>query len=280
MNHVVRIPTARALRSPGPLALAVAATLALLSFSACSGGEDESAAAQAERQARLEELEQEQQEVEQIRQDLADLEQRLVQAEAGELPEGEEADPTALRTEASRKDAELTDKAGALNQALTEFINADPPVEGEPIPPATARAIALKADEDIVLAREYITEGGDYARAISMYENILAYSPENPNVLEAKSEAERLRYMDQERFSQVEKGMTEGQVQEILGPANPRNRRSFEDVGRAAWYYPKSAEGDAAGVLFRERDGRMEVYDTQWDAVARRSDGGEAEGEV
>lgn len=271
MNRIVRISSVRT------AALAVAAALTLLPLAACSGGDDEAAAADAERSAQLEQLEQEQQELQQVRQDLADLRERLVQAEAGELPEGEEADPTELRTQIEQKDAELTDKAGALNQALTDFINADPPIEGEPIPEATAAAITMKVDEDILLAREYITEGGDYARAITMYDNILAYAPENPDVLEAKEEAERLRYMDEERFSQVEKGMTEGQVEEILGKTNPRNRRNYDDVGRAAWYYPKSPDGDAAAVMFRQRDGRLEVYDTNWNAVPKPAAGGEAE---
>lgn len=268
MNRILRIPAA---------ALAVAAALTLLPLAGCSSGENEAAAVDAERGAMLEQLEQQQQEVQQVRQDLSDLRERLAQAEAGELPEGEEADPTELRTQIEQKDAELTDKAGALNQALTEFINADPPIEGEPIPEATAAAITMKVDEDILLAREYITAGGDYARAITMYDNILAYAPEHPNVLEAKAEAERLRYMDEERFSQVEEGMTEAQVEEILGKTNPRNRRNFDDVGRAAWYYPKSPDGDAAGVMFRQRNGRLEVYDTNFDAVPKPTDGGEEE---
>jgi hypothetical protein len=270
MNRIVRIPAVRA------TALAVAAALALLSFGACSSGEDEeAAAAQAARQTRLEELAKQQADVQALRDDLVELRARLEQAETGELPEGEDVDVTALRTEIEQKDAELTDEAGALNQALTEFINADPPVEGDPVPPATERAISMKADEDVVLAGEYITEGGDYGRALTMYDNILAYSPDNPNVLEAKAEAERLRYMDEERFSQVEKGMTEAEVRGILGRANALNRRNFDDVGRAAWYYPKSPDGDAAGVLFRKKDGRFEVYDTKWNAVPKKAAGDE-----
>lgn len=261
MNRIVRIPNA------GIAALAVATALALLPLSACSNGEDEAAAAAAERQAGLEALEQQQQEVQQIRDDIADLREQLVAAESGEG----EGDPVELRTRIETRNAELTDAAEAYNQALAEFINADPPVEGEPVPDATARAIAMKADEDIILAREYITEAGDYARAISMYDAILTYSPDNPNVLEAKAEAESMRYMTEERFSQVEDGMTEAEVEAVLGKVNPRNRRDFEDVGRAAWYYPKSPEGDAAGVLFHEKDGRMVVYDTKWDAVAKQA---------
>lgn len=263
MNRIVRIPTARI------TALAVAMALALLPLSACSNGEEEAAAMAAERQAGLEALQQQQQEVQQIRDEIEDLRAQLLAAESGEG----EGDPAELRTRIETRNADLTDAAEAYNQALAEFINADPPVEGEPVPDATARAIAMKADEDIVLAREYITEAGDYGRAISMYDAILTYSPDNPNVLEAKAEAERLRYMDEERFSQVEKGMTEAEVEAALGTVNLRNRRIYEEQGRAAWYYPKSAEGDAAGVFFQERDGSMVVYDTRWDAVPKRAEG-------
>lgn len=265
MSRIVRIPTATT-----ALLVAVLA-IALLPLTACSNGEEEAAAAAAERQAGLEALEQQQQQVQQVRDDIEDLRGQLVAAEAGEG----EGDPTEIRSRIEQKNAELNDAANGYNQALADFINADPPVAGEPVPEATAHAIAMKADEDIVLAQEYITEAGDYARAISMYDDILAYSPDNPNVLEAKAEAERLRFMTEERFSQVEKGMTEGQVEELLGKANPRNRRNYEDVGRSAWYYPKSPDGDAAGVLFNRRDGRMVVYDTKWDAIPKRAAGEE-----
>lgn len=270
MTRIVRRTTARA------ASIALAAALAMLPLAACSGGEEDTAAVDAERTAELERLEQQQQELGSLREELTALQARLAAAEGGEAEEGD--DPTAIRAEIERKDAELTEKVTALNEALATFINADPPVQGEPVPPATARALELKADEDVALAQEYITKGGDYARAISIYDDILGYSPDNPAVLEAKAEAERLRYMDRERFDQIEKGMTAGEVEQVLGPANPRNRRQFDDVGRAAWYYPKSPAGDAAGVLFRERNGRMEVYDTKWDAVPARAAGEAEEG--
>jgi hypothetical protein len=267
MNRIVRIPAAKA------TVLAVAMTLVLIPLSACSGGDEEAAAAMAaERQAGLEALEQQQQEVQQVRDEVADLrEQRLAAASDGES----DADPTELATRIETRNADLSDMSDAYNQALTEFINADPPVADEPVPEATARAIAMKADADILLAKEYITEAGDYARAISMYDAILTYSPDNPNVLEAKAEAESLRYMTEERFSQVEKGMTETEVENLLGRANLRNRRDYEAEGRAAWYYPKSEDGDAAGIFFQKRDGRLVVYDVKWDAVAKRAEGEE-----
>lgn len=248
--------------------LAIVLCLALTS---CSGG-DEDAAQTAERQARLEELAQQQQELQAARQELADLKVRLVEAEAGNLAEGEQVDVTALRTEVEQKDAQITTMAENLNQALVEFINDDPPVEGEPIDPLVERAFAMKADEDVALAREYITVGGDYARAISIYDDILSFDPDNPTAQEAKAEAERLRYMDEERFAQIQKDMTQAQVEQALGPANSRNRRDYPDQGVVAWYYPKSSAGDAAAVWFRKKDGAWVVYRTEFDAVKAQND--------
>lgn len=271
MNRIVRFSTARA------TALAVATAVVLFSLTACSGENGEETALQAEREAQLQQLEQQQQEVEAAREELARLQDRLTAAEAGDLPEGEEADPTALRVEIEQQDARITAMVEELNQALVDFINADPPIAGEPTPPLTEQALVLKADEDVALAREYITQGGDYARAIAIYEDILEYAPDHPGATEAKTEAERLRYMDEERFSQVETGMTQGEVEAILGPAKPRNRRVFEDRGLAAWYYPKNPDGDAAAVMFRQRDGRMQVYKVDFDAVQKADGDAEAE---
>lgn len=265
MIPIARIPV---------VAASVLALSLTLAFAACSG-EDEEAAAEAARQARLAELEQQKQELDAARAELADTEERLRQAEAGE---GGEADPVQLRTEVQREDAELTTAAEELNGALTNFINelaqeaAVGP--GEPMPEAMRRAIELKAEEDMTLAREFITEGGDYARAIDMYTSILNYDPENQRVKDAIAKAEEGRYMSEERFSQVENGMTQAQVEELLGPVNLRNRREYLDQGIIAWYYPKSGARDAAGVWFRKRGDRWEVYKVDFDAVAAQGEEG------
>lgn len=254
----------------------VVAVLAMvpLAFVACGG--DQEAEAQAEREARLAELEQQKQELDAVREELAAMEERLDRARAGELPEGEEVDVTQLQTEIELKDAEITTQAEDLNAALVEFINSNPPLEGEPLTEQQEQAFDLKAREDMVLAEEYITEGGDYPRAIRIYQDILTYAPDNERVKEALARAEANRYMTQERFSQVEQGMSQAEVQELLGPVNFQNRREFPEQGVVAWYYPKSPERDAAGVFFRERDGRWVVYRADFEAVkAASADDGE-----
>lgn len=245
-----------------------------LAFSACSG-DDEEAAAEAAREARLAELEQQKEALDRARSELAGMEERLAQAEAGE---GGDVDVAQLRSEIQTQDAELTTAAEDLNGALTTFINevaqAAAVGPGEPMPEAMQRAIALKAEEDMTLAKEFITEGGDYARAIDMYKAILNYDPDNQQVKDAIAEAEAMRYMNQERFSQVENGMTQAEVEELLGPVNARNRREYPDQGIIAWYYPKSAARDAAGVWFRQRGGRWEVYKLDYDAVSGQGEEG------
>ena len=255
--------------------LAAALVLAPLAFTACGGGSEE-AEAQAAREARLAELEQQKQELDAAREELADRNERLRQARAGELPEGEEVDVTQLQTEIAQQDSQITTMADDLNGQLTEFINQlgeqlTPP-EGEPMPEVMQEAIDLKAEEDVTLAKEHITQGGDYARAIDMYKSILAYAPDNERVKEALAEAEEQRYMTEERFSQVKRGMTQGEVAEVLGPVYFRNQREYPDQGVEAWFYPKSAERDAAAVYFRKDGDRWVVFRTDFNLP--RSDQG------
>jgi len=265
MNRRTRTSIA-SLRSTLSVLLILGAITVLGSISACSsgGGEDE---AQAQRQARLAELRDQKAALDQARQDLAGMEDRLDRAKSGELEEGEEVDPEALQAEIDKKDAEITTEAEKLNADLVAFINDDPPLEGEPVSPETKAAFDLKADEDIVLAKEYISEGGEYGRAIQIYDDILAFAPDNQAALDAKKEAEELRFMDQERFDQVAKGMSRKQVREVLGTANQRNIRDYPEKGLQAWYYPKDDAGSAAAVFFRKKGDGYEVYRKDFMAI-------------
>lgn len=278
MHRIVRSPVVTAAFA----AVALAATLSLV---ACGGTSEEDQ--QAERQARLAELEQQKEELDAVREELAQKEERLRQARAGELPEGEsegepqgeeapegqEVDAEQLQAEIEQTDSRITTMAEELNQALVEFINADPPIQGEPLTETQERAFDLKAQEDMALAEEYITEGGDYRRAIRIYEDVLTFDPDNQAAQAALDEAQAMRYMDRERFGQVQEGMTQAEVAETIGPANLRNRKDYPEEGVVAWYYPKSEDGDAAAVWFRQEDGEeWIVYNTDFDAVESRAE--------
>lgn len=289
------------LRTASPIvtALAIVTLIAASGLAtACGGGGEEDAAAG--RQAHLEELRQEKQELDQARQELADLQVRLAEIESGEIePAAEEGaaegaedeiaegaeteaagetdplqmtDPEELRSVIETRDEEITEMAEQLNADLVAFINEDPPIQGEPLSEDVQEAFALKADEDMILAKEYITQGGDYARAISMYEDILRLPlqpEEEQRVQTALEEAQDLRYMDEERFARVEKGMTQREVREILGPVNRRNSRDYPERGLFAWFYPRSPAGDAAAVYFRKKEGTDEVYRTEFNAITK-----------
>ncbi len=144
--------------------------------------------------------------------------------------------------------------------------------------PELAAAIRMKSSEDLLLAHEYIERGGDYAKAIDILASARTVDPDNQELAAAQAEAERLRYMDEERFSRIEKGMTPDDVRAELGQVKQQNVRNAE-AGQVVWLYPRE-DGAAAAVFFRARpDGILEVDDTNFEAVAsptERPPGGEA----
>ena len=137
--------------------------------------------------------------------------------------------------------------------------------------PELAAAIRMKSSEDLLLAREYIDRGGDYAKAIDILASARTVDPDNQELAAAQAEAERLRYMDEERFSRIEKGMTEDEVRAELGQVKQQNVRHPE-AGQVVWLYPRE-DGAAAAVFFRARpDGVLEVDDTNFEAAPSPTD--------
>ncbi|MGD2116307.1 MAG: hypothetical protein PVG07_14730, partial [Acidobacteriota bacterium] len=115
-------------------------------------------------------------------------------------------------------------------------------------------------------------EGGNYGRAISMYQDTLRMPLDEgleQKVQSALEHAQEMRYMDEERFAQVQNGMSQDEVRNILGTVNPRNRRDFPEREVLAWFYPKNEEGEAAAVWFRKKGGDWEVYKTDFEAVTK-----------
>lgn len=186
------------------------------------------------------------------RRELDDKRQRL--AAAGQTP-----DP-ALAKDAERQTAEL-------NRRLLEFINADPPVVGEPLSERQKAALRMKSDEDILLARQHIEEGGDYQRAIEIYEDALAVDPENPRLTAELEKARQRRYITFEAFAQVKEGMKGEEVRSLLGRPNLHNVREYPERGVVAWFYPKGENGAAAGVWFEKKGAALEVYEADFEAI-------------
>lgn len=184
---------------------------------------------------------------------------KTLDAQRGQLAQA--APPPALAKEVAARGEEL-------DRRLIDFINANPPAEGEKPAGRLLDALRMKSDEDIALAHQFIGQGGDYRRAIEIYEAALAIDPDNPRLKEELGSARAHRYMTAERFSQVKKGMTQDEVRELLGQPNVRDVRDFPERGVTAWFYTRDADGRAAAVWFaREKGGAFAVYMADFDAV-------------
>ena len=248
--------------------------LGLAVLVACGPSQEEQlAAAQAEA---LAQLEQGKAELDSLRKELADARSALKAAMEEEAEDA--ADRVAeLEAEVERLRNEVTAKTDEFSSTLVDFINSDPPIEGEPLTESQLAGIRMKSAEDILVAREHIEKGGDHRRAIDIYNQALLVDPDNEDLKAALAEAEELRYMTEERFAAVSKGMTQDEARELLGQPNLRNIREYpERGGVVAWFYPTTEAGDAAAVWFRpNKAGDMTVYQLKFDAITKE---GEEEG--
>lgn len=242
--------------------LAVLMVLVVAS-AACNQAEKKAAEEQATRDAEWTALLQQKDELDSARQQLKDLQASLeaepAEGSEGAMEEGTEegteegeaaADPAA---QVSQLEAEVAEKSETFNNTLVTFINQNPLVEGEEPTERQKEAIRMKSDEDLLVAEEYIAMGGNYQRAIDIYNAALMVDPDNEKLKAAIELAQANRYMTEERFSQVKNGMTEKEVRAALGTPNPSNVRPFPEQRVIAWFYPVNAQGSAAAVWFRAR---------------------------
>jgi hypothetical protein len=180
------------------------------------------------------------------------------------------ADPTPAAASIAARETlrkQTTALAGDLDRRLVALINADPPVQGQPMTERQKALLRMKSEEDIVLARQLIDEGGDYQRAIAIYREDLAVNPGDPRLEEELAKAQARRYMARETFAQLKKGMSQDEVRGLLGAPNPHSVRDYPDRGVVGWFYPKDTSGAAAAVWFAKNDGRYAVYLSDFDAI-------------
>jgi tetratricopeptide (TPR) repeat protein len=164
--------------------------------------------------------------------------------------------------------AEVSREGGELNRRLVAFLNADPPVEGEPLSARQQAAIRMKSDEDILLGQVFITEGGDFQRAIEIYEAALGLDPGYDRLRTELQNAKARRYVSPEAFDELKEGMSDEEVRVALGQPNLHNVRAYEEHKVVGWFYPKDESGAAAGVWFEREGGALKVYKLDFDAIA------------
>lgn len=239
-----------------------------LAWIACGGGTekvDEAAQKLAEEWTWLQQAKND---LEADRQQLTELKTRI----AGDVEPAEDAveqTPEELAEAAAALKSKIVDGADTFMGRLVGFINDQGIAVGAELTDVQRAAIRMKSSEEILIAREYIDEGGDYTKAIEIYKAALAFDPENPDVAAALADAEALQYMTEERFAAVKKKMTQDEVRAVIGQVNRHNVKPYEERGTLAWFYRKE-DGGAAGVYFKEKtkgDGNWEVYALDFNAV-------------
>ena len=167
--------------------------------------------------------------------------------------------------------ADIAKLADELTRRLAAYINADPPSPGKPMSPEQLAAVRMKSAEDLLLGRDYIDLQGDYGTAADIYQRALAIDPNNLELKRAFDEAMAKQFMTPERFAQVRKGMSQAQVIGLLGRPLGSNVRDFPEKKVTAWFYPKNASGEKAGVFFTTE---KIVYATDFNAVKRTQPAG------
>jgi len=177
-----------------------------------------------------------------------------------------EEDAQQRQTELDAKGEEIVAAADGFAVEIVSFLNDNAPFEGEAGSEDYQTALAMKTAEDIELALEYVVRNGDYTKAIKMLESTRRVDPDNAVLLAEIDRLESLRYMDHERFDQINKGMKEAEVVSILGQVNNRNVKDYTERKIIAWFYPKEA-GAAVAIFFQRRGGELLVYDKDFNAV-------------
>jgi outer membrane protein assembly factor BamE (lipoprotein component of BamABCDE complex) len=201
-------------------------------------------------------LQQTKQRLDEQREHLAQLEALAAKAGPGKPPS----------EELLRLRQEVDGLGEEFNRRLVEYVNTHAS-SGETPGERQLAAIRMKSDEDILLARRYIEEAGDYRRAIEIYETALAADADNPRLRTELETAKARRYVTRERFALVREGMAQDEVRRLLGPPNLQDIRDYPERGVTAWFYPKDASGAAAAVWFRKGDASPEAYQLDFDAI-------------
>lgn len=129
---------------------------------------------------------------------------------------------------------------------------------------ADPRAAQIYADERVRIGDTYADLLSRWDRAIEMYRAALALDPSHAVARQRLARAEQMRWVSLERFSRIREGMTERQVEQLVGLPREDWIRQQAQGSRvfSVWIYPRN-DGGAAAVYF---EGGV-VYHANWNAA-------------
>jgi tetratricopeptide (TPR) repeat protein len=195
-----------------------------------------------------------------------------VEGEAVEGEAVEDRDPQQIAEEMQRIEMDREGQYELFTDQLVTYINNNP--DSQEAKTAYADYLAK------FVAPAFITEMGNYMKAVEVYDEALALDPLNAGIQARRDEAESLKFMTRERFDTITKGMYTNEVEAICGVANPKHIKEEEKRGKTlvGWYYPTADRG-AAGIYFQDD----QVYNMKFDAikapVVKKLGEGEGEGD-
>ena len=149
--------------------------------------------------------------------------------------------------------------ADFLNVALNEF----------PENPATVEGLNIYSEEAILIADETVLKSGDYKKAMNQLDAASSYYdsldlPAYQPLTDKLATYEEMRFITQERFDAVTKGMTKEEVIEVAGPVYYQNIQVDEQRKVETWLYRKR-DGGGAAVYFRTNTDK--VYNKNYEAI-------------
>jgi hypothetical protein len=242
-------------------------------LSGCSRGPSEEELARARFEEQLTVLQQQYDELQTLRADLAAAQASLAEIEAireRDRTEEQAAELEALPTRIEELTTARDEAFDAAQGALTDFLNVA--LNEFPEHPATISGLNIYADEAILVADDTVVMAGDYKKAINQLDSALSYYQSldlepYPPLEEKLAELMDMRFMTQERFDQVVKGMTKDEVKQVAGVPYYQNIQIDEKRGVETWLYRKD-DGGAAAIYFRTKTDK--VYNKAFDAVKTR----------
>ena len=234
----------------------------------CSQGPSEEEQAKAALNEQLAAIEQSYQDLQATRTEFDAATARLAELEAmSQLDDEQRAEMDALP---ARIDELATARDAAfetVQNQLAEFLNVA--LNNFPQAPETARALEIYSREGLLTAADTVLKSGDYSKAIDQLRSIQSYYESvdlepYPELEATIASYDDWRYITQERFDEVKKGMTKDEVRAIAGIPYYRNIQVDEQRGVETWLYRKR-DGGAAAFYFKTNNDK--VYATKFDAV-------------